>query len=644
MSCTLRHAQTSRCVEASRGSGVRAETRTIQGILHGDRRFVIPVYQRPYVWQQDRQWEPLWDDLEATVVRLHEVRESASNKGEDPAKADAAAAPHFLGAIVIEQSPTKTGDIETRLVVDGQQRLTTLQLLLRGVLDALEAQAAPKPLQAKLRKAILNDEEVVDAVHLLKLAPRPAEQADFEVAMATTTPPAVSSRFAAARCFFAAATKDFLLSSAVAGQPQDGTAAVAHRADLLVSTLLNLMKLVVIDLEDVDDAQVIFEALNARNTPLSATDLVKNLLFLRAQAQHQNAQDLYDQFWKRFDDHREWWTEAVGIGHAQRARQDWLLGDWLIAERGRVISIGRLYGEFRSWLDESGTKPFDALATLGQYAHAYEMLHGRRPGASPREVNAFQRIESLNITVATPLLLWLLTRPGDELPKTDRERAFRAVESFIVRRMAVKYQTRAYAQAFADVLRAARRAASPADGVIQALKSKPQQYTWPADEEIRSAFATGRYYGPGGVNRDRLRLLLSAVDRQLQDEAHKTEQVNIDYGGLQIEHVIPQGWRQYWPLAVVDPAERAIAEQDRDTPINRIGNLTLATAPLNNSMSNDPWASKRAELSKHSVLRLNSLLIQHDHWDEAAIDARSEWLADRVNQAWPGPNMWDASE
>src|SRR5947207_1903848 len=112
---------------------MKADTRTLHGVFLGDRRFVVPVYQRPYVWELERQWEPLWADVEATAVRLADARASAHAHGRDPSHADQAAAPHFLGAIVIEDQPIMTGDVDTRLVVDGQQRLTTLQLLLRGV-------------------------------------------------------------------------------------------------------------------------------------------------------------------------------------------------------------------------------------------------------------------------------------------------------------------------------------------------------------------------------------------------------------------------------------------------------------------------------------------------------------------------------
>lgn len=617
---------------------MKAETRTIQQVLHGDRRFVVPVYQRPYVWERERQWEPLWQDIEATALRLAEARALGHAKGLEAAQADKSAPPHFLGAIVIEQSAIVTGAVDTRLVVDGQQRLTTLQLLCRGILDALDVVDAPKQARARVRKAMLNDEEVVAPAELLKLTPRKADQVAFVEAMHPDPPTEVPSTFVAARQFFADSALAFLQDEEFPLDPfaTEGTA-TQGRAELLVATLLGLVKLVVIDLDDVDDAQVIFEALNARNTPLSATDLVKNLLFLRAQGEHHDPDELYESLWKRFDDDSDWWLSLSGTGHAQRARQDWLLGDWLIAQLGRAINVGRLYGEFRRWLDDSGTKAFDALATLNQYANAYEMIYGKRPGATPAELRTFATVERLGITAATPLFLWLLVQPVDVLPLTDRERSIRAVESFVVRRMAGKYQTRAYNQAFVEVLRAAQKAATPAAAVIEALRTSPHGYEWPETDDLALAFADGRYYGPGGINQDRLRLLLGSIDAKLQAESAKAEPLTVDYEALQIEHVIPQSWRTHWPVIEDDDAVRALSEQERERHINRIGNLTLVTGPLNLSLSHDPWEAKRSELQKHSKLELNARLIEEAEWNEAGIVARGKWLAAQLDLIWPGP-------
>lgn len=619
--------------------GVKADTRNLQQVMHGDRRFVIPVYQRPYVWEQEKQWEPLWSDVESTARRLAEARVDAHNKKHPASDADKTAPPHFLGAIVLEQYPTATGDIDVRSVVDGQQRLTTLQLLLRGVLDALETASLEGPLVARIRKLIQNDEDVVSGNAVHKVWPRPAEQNKYLSAMSPTLPKEHESQFAAARNYFFGSAIEFLDDDEVPDDPYAEGAGLNRRASLLVATLLGLVKLVVIDLEDVDDAQVIFEALNARNTPLSAADLVKNLLFMRAQVQHHDPQELYERVWSRFDGDDGWWREVVGSGHAQRARQDWLLGDWLIAETGRAINVGRLYGEFRSWFDSSGANSVQALESVSRYADAYEMLHDRMSGATPTELRAFGRIQRLNITAATPVLLWLLVQPAEHLPLAERTLAMLAIESYVVRRMAAKLQTRAYGQAFTEVLRTAQAAtAHPGRAVIEALRNSPHGYEWPLDKAISDQFAASRYYGPGGISQERLRLLLGAVDARLQQEVHKAEPVTVEYEKLQIEHIIPDKWRQYWPIVAEDENERQVLEQQRDASVHHIGNLTLVSFRLNPSMSNDPWAAKRDELRKHSHLRLNALLCEREDWDEHAIVAREKWLAEYIGKEWGGPD------
>lgn len=625
---------------------MQAHTKTMQEVLHGDRRFVVPVYQRPYVWEPERQWEPLWNDIEATLTRLAEVRHSAHERQVSASEADKDASPHFLGAIVLEQYPTPTGDTDMRSVVDGQQRLTTLQLLLLGTLDALHAAGVTGPMLAKLRKLTRNDADIVSGDSLHKVWPRPAEREDYLRASALNAPPEEDSVFAAARTFFARAAGEFLEDEEAPEDPYDNGTPVNRRASLLVSTLLGLVKMVVIDLEDVDDAQIIFEALNARNTPLSAMDLVKNLLFMRARAQGHDPEELYTNVWNRFDQDEAWWRGMTGAGHARRARQDWLLGDWLIAQLGRMINVGRLYGEFRQWLDSTGTDPVKALHTLSTYADAYESLHGRKKGATEFERHSFRTIDRLNITVATPVLLWLLTQSEEIVPPSERALAFQAIESYVVRRMAVKWQTRGYNRAFAEVLGAAQRSElGPGRAIVDALRQGPYGYSWPTDKQLARQFRQSRYYGAGGINQDRLRLVLGSVDRELQKKSDKTEAVKIEYENLQVEHVIPQSWRTYWPVSpsTSDPHQKMVLEQERETHIHRIGNLTLTTERLNNALSNDPWEEKCTQLHKHSKLRLNALLCDNSKWDEEEIKKRGEWLAGMVATIWRGPGaaIWE---
>jgi hypothetical protein len=201
--------------------------------------------------------------------------------------------------------------------------------------------------------------------------------------------------------------------------------------------------------------------------------------------------------------------------------------------------------------------------------------------------------------------------------------------------MACKAVTRAYSQVFVECFARHNDRSNPGRLSSMRLVSPHRYPARAADLKTPSPRAP---LGPGGVNQDRLRLLLGAVDADLQERSTKAEPLHVEYEQLQIEHVIPQGWRTNWPISGLDQAEKLVAEQNRDRHLHRIGNLTLATGPLNVSLSHDPWAAKRDELQKHSKLELNARLIENEMWDEERIVERGRWLALQIERVWPGPS------
>jgi hypothetical protein len=135
--------------------------------------------------------------------------------------------------------------------------------------------------------------------------------------------------------------------------------------------------------------------------------------------------------------------------------------------------------------------------------------------------------------------------------------------------------------------------------------------------------------------------VLEACELDVRDPA-KTEAIALP-AGLSIEHAMPQSWEEHWPLPDGDDPEHL--REERDVHINRLGNLTLVTQPLNASLSNAAWLksatsphSKRDELVKRSVLLINQQLCQHDDWNDALIDKRGKQLADHIVRTWPGPD------
>ncbi len=170
-------------------------------ILTLERRYVIPTFQRDYEWTRDDQWALLFDDLESVADRLDVVRQRAESSGLDPARTDRAVSPHFLGAIVLDQLPSPAGGLDVRAVIDGQQRLTTIQLLLRGLLDVLLEIGSSR--SGQVRRLLENPIDViVGADERYKLWPRRRDREAWRLAMADVDGRAGDHVYKEARDYF----------------------------------------------------------------------------------------------------------------------------------------------------------------------------------------------------------------------------------------------------------------------------------------------------------------------------------------------------------------------------------------------------------------------------------------------------------
>lgn len=615
---------------------MEAKTWALGEILKPERRYIIPTFQRSYEWTREGQWALLFADLVATAERLHHRREYAKLTETQPE--EASVSPHFLGAVVCDTLPFPAGGVALRSVIDGQQRLTTIQLLLRGLLDVVQEFDVDGALKGKakaLTKMISNDEDsATTSEDVYKLWPRRDDRGLWPTVIADPTPEYFKSDhlYLQARQYFAEATREWLSETAEGDR--------VERLRAMVDAVDTLFKLVVIDLDQNDDAQVIFEVLNGRQQALSASDLVKNLIFLRAEfARADHLEELYDRYWAGFDD--KWWKKKVGTGHAQRYRRDVLLSVWLTATTASDVSVGNLYGEVRAYLDRERPKTEELLADLKGFATAYEEIYGVLPVADEVIRQAYDRLIELNNLTAVPVLAWMRTLPESILSAGDHRQAVQAIESFTVRRMIAGWATRNYGATFVKVMKDARAAEPGAirEAIVQALASAG----WPSDPELENAMLTSNFYS---LAQFRQRLVLGGIDQRMRADDPKQAPATVDYAKLQIEHVLPRSWAGHWPLPEdLDEMAAFKAKEARELAKNRIGNLTLVTQHFNGSVSNLGWTSKQPEFAKQSSIMLNVAVAGVDDWDEDAIDDRARVLAAVASKAWPSPpSLADESE
>jgi hypothetical protein len=599
-----------------------AKTYPLQDILKPERRYIIPTFQRDYEWTEDEQWTLLFEDLENVADRLLQVRQTHHGDALLTQK-EQALSPHFLGAIVCAALPFSTGGVALRSVIDGQQRLTTMQLLIRGVLDVLTETGSKGT--KKVERMLFNPEDVVESEHeIYKVWPRRHDREVWATAMAAAVPPEPTTAdhlYLKARFFFAKSTRRYV--------QDDQHESQEDRLLALVDAMSSLFKLVVIDLDDNDDAQIIFEVLNGRQTPLSATDLVKNLIFLRSELADEDVETLYDRYWAGFDD--SWWKEVVGRGHAQRERRDVLLSVWLTIAKSAEANVGHLYRDAREYL-RTGPDTEKVLGHLRSVAEAYRMIYEDSDTSDTALRTAYRHIRALDITTAVPLLAWLRTLPAAALPHEHHIACAQAVESWAMRRAFVGWQTRGYGTHLTRVLKEAQEAskngANIAAAVIGGLSGGVLD--WPTDDDLKHAFQTRNFYA---MSKARIRLLLGSIDTQKRKDNPKEPGAVVVYDDLQVEHVMPQSWKEHWPFpAGADPTEWTAR---RSQAVNCIGNLTLVTQSFNGAVSNLAWSSKKPEFEQQRSLMINYDIAASDVWDEDAIGKRAADLAAISERIWP---------
>lgn len=596
---------------------MQADTLTLKALFQKDVRYEIPVFQRPYVWNQGDQWEPLWEDVRNTAERyIDNLAEVA-----DRAEAERLTGTHFMGAVVLQQVPTPSADLDTRAVIDGQQRLTTTQLLMdaaQEVFERLDASAEAK----RMQRLVLN--AFADGDQAFKLCPTKLDQDAFRAAMTNgaDNQPYQQSLITQAHEFFQLQILEWIEASIDHEQRES-------RIHGLESALFGLLEVVVIDLATEDDAFVIFETLNARGTPLLPSDLVKNFVLQKTSSEGGDPDALYLEHWKYFED--GWWRKEIRQGRIVRPRLDVFLNHWLVAATARDVPVNEVFPKFKEWVDDDGKVVTDVVRNMQGVGETYRGFEDVDPST---DFGTFlYRWNVIDAGTTTPLLLWLCSQ---DLPGDQRDRSLQALESFLIRRMVCRLTTKGYNRLFLDLLGELHEAdpsnvASTCETFLSS--SAAESMRWPNDSEFVDAIVGLPLYRL--LTRGRLRLVLEGIEDNLRTSI--SEEAHVQRGSLTIEHVLPQSWSEHWPLAEVDDVVAATVERDRI--LHTLGNLTLVNNKLNPKLSNAAWGQKRTTLGEHTVLHLNKQLLSENGegaWDEESIRSRGRILATEAIRVWPG--------
>lgn len=601
-------------------------------------RLEIPMFQRQYVWKQDLQWAPLWEDISRKFSEFIEGRKDAPV--------------HFLGAMVLDQRQTQTGRVERRSVIDGQQRLTTLQIFLAAFRDFCRREGLQE-FADECEKYTINSGRMAEPeVEKFKVWPTLADRSQFIDVMTAGSQLALEKkhplkkrpyarkfdprpRMVEAYVFFHQSLNDFFNGTSDEPALRSDTP-LSDRLEECFEALKTALKVVAIDLDRDDDAQVIFETLNARGEPLLPADLLRNYIFLRAARQGEEQESLYKTYWAEFDE--PFWRQELVQGRLRRPRSDLFIQHYLASKQARDIPIKHLFVEYKYWIEQG--KPFNTvekeLQVLSKQRGDFNRISVRNDADVLGPLAHF--LDVFDVGTAFPPLLAMLDANADD---TEMARTADILESYLLRRAVCGDETKAYNRVFMSLTKTIRREGATAKVVFDHLNNlRSATDAWPSDESFSHAWMTSRAYS--SLNNPRIVHILSRLSESYRSS--KTEKIKLG-GPLTVEHIMPNSWLEHWPLpdgskgangpwGLQDDDPRLMATRLRNVAIQTFGNLTLITGNLNSSISNSGWAVKRPEVMRNSLLPINLQLQGFENWDETTIELRGRDLLNRALKIW----------
>lgn len=660
---------------------------TVTGLFSSPHQYQIPIFQRGYVWTLEKQVGPLWSDIQDradAVLEQQSLSSTGASAGLKPLHK------HFLGSIVMTPVPNSFGRVAAFEVIDGQQRSTTLQLLLLAFRQAAR-ELANSPIPQMLNSLVRNEGPYQREEDHFKVWPTQAGQDEMrrlsdaanDTKAICNAYPVRNGRIRIERPLMvqtylylyhaclaymrgvdlsdpASPTSDATLGDALIAEIrrnndvqslQAGLPLLPSRGEALYMALSDLMQIMTLTLEAEDDPQIIFETLNARGEPLLASDLVRNFVFLEAARQGRDVPTLYESYWSPFDlvassgkgvSTNAYWREKERQGRLTYPRIDLFFYNYATLRSREVTLASHVFQSFKAWWQK---QPRDLEAELGRLVasstHFKELVSPQGTGY----LAEFARlIRSLDVSTVTPVYLALRERL--ETDSAELKQALGDLASYLVRRTVCGSTSKGYNRFFMRVLQAVT--AAPGDPHLALretlLAATGDSEIWPDDASFsdkwrhRAVYKELRAIKTCGI----LRALEYAARGSQQGSNHVPAQSD-----LTVEHVLPQSWEKLPVYQIADMSEGQ--RQLRETAVHGFGNLTLLTQPLNSSISNGPFADGANEggsalLGKRSRLGQSALLMNTyfqqaglTDWNDDTIATRAQALLKAALMVWQKP-------
>lgn len=571
-----------------------ASKKQINDIFNGNRILEIPFFQRAYVWQE-QQWERMLADF-VTVSKINK--------------------PYFLGALILKQKATATeqsvGDI--RLLIDGQQRMTTLSILFK-VLSLKQ----DKPKEFFGTFTVGEDDEFFAINH------NHMDIESYENVLKRTNLSPINKQDSISRAF------NFFVTS-------------PELENIDIQKIKNNILFVGIDLSENEDEQQIFDTINSLGVRLTTAELLKNYFFNR----NQLAQ--YEEYWKNVfevdDDANDYWDTEITTGRRRRSLIDVFFGALIqikvqdpelkvsTEDKESYSKLENLFDSYKSLIEKYNLDKAAFLEEVKEYALLFRSTFS--PTVVEKELTykvGVERVNSiifgLETTTIIPYLLFLRRNQGEE---AEVREVCGFLESYVMRRMVCRSVTKNYNNLFKDEF-IGNRLLTVQEIRDHISKKADKQDAMPSDEEIANGFHDSKL-----INKQAAGILYFIESRIRHFEKHSTGLLGLSKYSL--EHLMPKKWENNWA------ASDDVDVEWRRQKLLCLGNLAIITQSLNASVRDSSWSKKltgnNPEVGNGNGLKayasgLQTLTdyLELPEWNEATIERRSADLAAHAIRIWP---------
>ena len=583
---------------------MQSHVTTIAEMLKPTVQYVIPQFQRDYAWQREDHWVPLWDDIESVAQNIA----SAPDRDFVP--------PHFMGPIVIQQREGKTKGRDSYIVVDGQQRLTTIIIALRAFANACR-ECDLGHMAGEFLSYIENNDGQEYSPKVRHLNQRNYNHLKVVLEMHSAGTDVVS---AMSRCL------DFFQNEAVDYIRKDSN--TEENCRNLLDVLRYKLETAVLTLDSIEQPNKVFETLNARGEPLTQSELIKNTVMYEGNVIEDEA--MANVLWGREMEHSYYSREEQGS-----KRLDQFFADWMTSIFTNVAGSERTSTRFRHYLTRENNNGLDIPQIARKMKRAADIYRRVQLDEFPESRPSTTRLLAARAEFFMPVLLWLWSEER-ELDVGQRQSILRIIESYVVRRILTGNSVgESIARRITQMLRSLQLRMNDGQDPERAAydwisMTQNEAFRWPSDSEVQDKVANQ----PHEMSAARRNMVLHALESHLRINNGQPTVAD----GLQAGSLIPTGETGLTNYPIEERRPSSTRLQRRQDALNSLGNFSLTDTRLTKAESESVWQDKRkALLNRGSNVLLNQGLLhqQQNSLTEQDIVERSRWFADVCIATWP---------